>query len=266
MKFAGKIVAITGASSGIGRQAAIDFARKGAKAVVLVSRSEPKLVQLAGEISRESPQCQTVPYSCDVSDKAQVQKMGGDILSMLGGVDVLVNNAGFGIFKSVREMSVEEIESVTATNYHGMAYCTKAFLESMISRRSGHIVNVASVAASFGVAGLAAYCATKFAMLGFSEALHHELRGTGVRVTVVSPVAVKTNFFTHESFENQMPNYTGFALDPKTVSRAILAAANSPRLEIIVPFYVRAGVWFKHTLPYVVQPIVGALSRRQLMK
>ena len=206
MKFAGKIVAITGASSGIGRQAAIDFARKGAEAVILISRSEPKLAQLAGEISGESPDCKVVPYACDVSDRAQVQKMGSDMLGRFGRVDVLVNNAGFGIFKSVREMSVEEIESVTATNYHGMVYCTKAFLDPMISRRSGHIVNVASVAASFGVAGLAAYCATKFAMLGFSEALHHELRGTGVRVTVVSPVAVRTNFFTHESIENLMPN------------------------------------------------------------
>ncbi len=264
MKFSGKTVVITGASSGIGRQAAMDFARQGARSIVLVSRSEPKLSQLAGEIAHASPSCTAIPYACDVSDKSQVLKMGRDILDRLGSVDVLVNNAGFGIFKNVRDMSVEEIESITATNYHGMIYCTKAFLDSMLARNSGHIVNVASVAASFGVAGLAAYCGSKFAMLGFSESLYHELCGTGVKITVVSPIAVKTNFFNHESFSGRTPNYTGFALKPEAVSKAILAAANSPRLEIIVPFYVRGAVWFKQTLPYLVQPIVGAISRQKL--
>ena len=264
MKFSGKTVVITGASSGIGRQAALDFAREGASSIILVSRSESKLSQVASEIARESQACLTIPYVCDVSDKSQVLRMGQNILGRLGSVDVLVNNAGFGIFKNLQKMSIEEIESITATNYHGMVYCTKAFLDSMLARNSGHIVNVASVAASFGVAGLAAYCGSKFAMLGFSESLHHELRGTGVRVTVVSPVGVKTNFFHHESFRGNTPNYTGFLLKPNSVSRAILAAANSPRLEIIVPFYVRGAVWFKQTLPYLVQPIVGAISRQKL--
>jgi NAD(P)-dependent dehydrogenase (short-subunit alcohol dehydrogenase family) len=112
--------------------------------------------------------------------------------------------------------------------------------------------------------GLARYCASKYAMLGFSESLYYELYGTGVRITVVSPIGVKTNFFNNQSFGNHKPNYTGFMLEPRAVSKAILAAANSPRLEIIVPFYVRAGVWFKHTLPYAVNPLVGALFRRQL--
>ena len=190
--------------------------------------------------------------------------MAGQVLAQSGRIDILVNNAGFGIFKKVSDMTIEEMESVTATNYYGMLYCTKAFLDPMLARKSGHIVNVASVAASFGVAGLAAYCGTKFAMLGFSESLYHELKGTGVGITVVSPIGVKTNFFAHESFQGGMPNYTGFALGPKTVSNAVLRAANSPRLEIIVPFYMRAAVWFKHTLPYIVQPITGAISRQGL--
>jgi short-subunit dehydrogenase len=101
-------------------------------------------------------------------------------------------------------------------------------------------------------------------MLGFSESLYHELAGTGVLVTVVSPIAVRTNFFDHESFRGRMANYTGYALDAKSVSKAILAAANSLRLEITVPFYARGAVWFKHTLPFIVQPIVGAVSRRQI--
>jgi short-subunit dehydrogenase len=260
MKFAGKVVVVTGASSGIGRQASIDFAKNGAEQVVLVSRSGQKLSEMAGEIANTGGSA--VPYACDISDKAQVLSMGRDILDRFGRVDILVNNAGFGVLKGVKDLSIEEIESITATNYYGMIYCTKAFLDSMLAKRSGHIVNVASLAASFGIAGMSAYCASKFAMLGFSESLHHEIEGTGVRVTVVSPITVRTNFFDHKSFGGRITNYTGYALDARSVSKAILAAANSPRLEITVPFYARGAVWFKHTLPFIVQPIVGALSRR----
>jgi short-subunit dehydrogenase len=262
-KLKGKIVLITGASSGIGKQAAIDFADNGAKTIVLVSRSKTKLEELK-EILRQDSTSESLVYSCDVSSKAEVIAMGKELLGRLGHVDILVNNAGIGLYDKVQDQSIEEIESITFTNYLGMVYCTKVFLESMIYNGTGHIVNVASVAASFGVAGLAAYCASKYAILGFSEALYHELHETGVGVTVVSPIGVKTNFFNHESFAHRIPNYTGFMLEPKTVSKAIVAAANSSRLEIMIPFYVRAGVWFKHTMPYLINPIVGSVFNRQL--
>jgi len=257
-KFRGKIVLITGASSGIGKQAALDFADNGAETIVLVSRSKTKLNELK-EILRQNSTSESVAYSCDISSKAEVITMGKELLGMLGHVDILVNNAGIGMYDKVQDQSIEEMESITFTNYLGMVYCTKVFLESMIYNGTGHIVNVASVAASFGVAGLSAYCGSKYAILGFSEALYHELRGTGVGVTVVSPIGVKTNFFNHESFARHIPNYTGFMLEPKIVSKAILAAANSYRLEIMIPFYIRAGVWFKHTIPYLVNPIVGSV-------
>lgn len=262
MNFAGKVVLVTGASSGIGRQTSIDFAKAGAQTVIIVSRSEERLAKLAAEISEQD--CQVVQHVCDVSSKEQVSAMGKSVLDKFGRVDVLVNNAGFAVFGPVKDQSIEQIESVMATNYLGMVYCTKTFLDSMIARRSGHIVNVASLAASFGVAGLAGYSASKYAMLGFSEALHHELSGTGVGVTVVSPIAVKTDFFNNESFGSRNPNYTYYSLNPRNVSKAILRAANSPRLEIVVPFYMRAAVWFKHTLPFVVQPISGTLFRSRL--
>ena len=189
-----------------------------------------------------------------------------EILERFGHVDILVNNAGFGEFGKVQDQSIEQLESVMRTNYFGMVYCTKVFLQSMLSRHSGHIVNVASLVASFGIGGMAGYCASKHAMLGFSESLYHELYGTGVHITVVSPIGVKTNFFNNQSFENYKPDYPTFMLEAKTVSKAILAATNSPRFEVMVPFYARAGVWFKHTLPYVVNPMAGELFRRQLNK
>jgi short-subunit dehydrogenase len=262
-KFSGKAVLVTGASSGIGKQAAIDFVDNGVQTIVLVGRSRTRLDELKETLQQNSAS-ESVVYSCDVSRKADVIKMGKEMMDKLGHIDILVNNAGFGLYDKVQDQSIEGIESITFTNYLGMVYCTKVFLGSMISNGAGHIVNVASVAASFGVAGLAAYCASKYAMLGFSEALHHELHGTGVGITVVSPIGVKTNFFNHESFAHRIPNYTGFMLEPKAVSKAILAAANSPRLEIMVPFYIRAGVWFKHTIPYLVNPIVGSVFNRQL--
>jgi uncharacterized protein len=265
-KFEGKIVVITGASSGIGRQAALDFVNEDAGSVILIARSESKLLELKRtlQVVNESKRADIVAFPCDISKSEDVLRMGAQILEKFGHIDLLINNAGFGEFGKVENQSIEQIEAVMRTNYFGMVYCTKVFLQSMLSRHSGHIVNVASLAASFGVPGMAGYCASKYAMLGFSESLYHELYGTGVHITVVSPIGVKTNFFNNQSFRNHKPNYTGFMLEPRTVSKAILAAANSPRLEIIVPFYVRAGVWFKHTLPYAVNPLVGALFRRQL--
>src|SRR5215472_1744806 len=267
-KFEGKIIVITGAASGIGRQAALDFVNEGAGSIILIARSEPKLLELKRtlQVVNEPERTDVVAFPCDISKREDVLRMGTQILEKFGHIDLLINNAGFGEFGKVENQSIEQIEAVMKTNYFGMVYCTKVFLQSMLSRHSGHIVNVASLAASFGVPGLAGYCASKYAMLGFSESLNYELSGTGVRVTVVSPIGVKTNFFNNQSFRNHKPNYTGFMLEPRTVSKAILAAANSPRLEIIVPFYVRAGVRFKHTLPYAVNPLVGAHFRRQLNK
>lgn len=264
-KFEGKIVLVTGASSGIGRQVSLDFSGNGAQSIILVARSRSKLEDLEKTISRKF-NIKTIIYPCDVSKKSEVEQMGREILDKCGHVDILVNNAGFGLYGKVQNQSIEQIESVTFTNYLGVVYCTKVFLDSMIARKSGHIVNLASVAASFGVAGLSAYCASKYAVLGFSESLSQELHGTGVGLTVVSPMGVKTNFFNNSSFGGRIPYYNGFMLKTNTVSNAVLAAANSHRLEIIVPFYMRAGVWLKHTIPFLINPMIGFLFRRELSR
>lgn len=264
-KFEGKIVLVTGASSGIGRQVSLDFSGHGAQSIILVARSRSKLEDLEKIISRKF-NIKTIIYPCDVSKKSEVEQMGREILDKCGHVDILVNNAGFGLYGKVQNQSIEQIESVTFTNYLGVVYCTKVFLDSMIARKSGHIVNLASVAASFGVAGLSAYCASKYAVLGFSESLSQELHGTGIRLTVVSPMGVKTNFFNNSSFGGRIPYYNGFMLKTNTVSNAVLAAANSHRLEIIVPFYMRAGVWLKHTIPFLINPMIGFLFRRELSR
>jgi len=257
-----KVIVITGASSGIGKQVAIDFAKKRVKGIAIVARNEDRLNELALEIQDK---CECLVCPCDVSDKSAVVSMASNVLEKFGNIDVLVNNAGHGILGKVELQSVEEMEAVTATNYLGTIYCTKAFLSSMLARKNGHIVNVASLAASFGIPGLAAYCGSKFAVLGFSESLSHELRGTGVGITVVSPVGVRTNFFEHPSFKKKNKGWNmRYSLDATTVSKAVLKASTSHRFEIVVPFFMRGAVWLKHTIPYITNPIVAKSFRRMI--
>ena len=263
MNFKNKVIVITGASSGIGEASVIEFAKKGAN-IVLVARRKEKLLEVEKKISKYNIKSLTCP--CDVSQKSQVKQISEKVLDKFGRIDVLVNNAGFVIYGKVNDLSVEEIESQMETNYFGMVYCIKNFLPIMLEQNFGHIVNVASVGASFGVPGIASYCATKFAMLGFSEGLKHELHGTGIGVTVVSPIMVRTSLFDHPSFENFTKHATGISLSPETVAKAVVKAANSKRLEIVVPSVTRAGIWAKHTFPFFINPIIGSAFRKQLEK
>ena len=260
MKFKNKIVLITGASSGIGEAAAIEFAKNGAS-LILVGRRKEKLTEVEKKLSKYNTQLLVCP--CDVSKKSEVKEMCKTVLEKFDRIDILVNNAGFGIYGKILDLDIDEIESQMATNYFGMVYCIKNFLPKMLEQKSGHIVNVASVAASFGLPGIASYCASKFAMLGFSEGLQHELKDSGVRVTVVSPIMVKTNFFDHPSFDSMSKN-PSTAISSESVAKAILKAANSSRLEIIVPSIIRGAIWAKHTFPYLINPIIGSSFKKQL--
>ena len=263
MNFENKVVVITGASSGIGEAAAEQFAKKGAN-LVLVARRKEKLEQVEKSLSKYS--VKILICVCDVSDKDQVKQMAEKTIETFSKIDILVNNAGFVIYGKVKELSVEDIESQMKTNYFGTIYCTKSFLPHFLKQNYGHIVNVASVGASFGVPGIVSYCATKYAMLGFSEGLKHELHNTGVGVTVVSPIMVRTSLFDHPSFKNFTKHATGISLSSETVANAIIKASNSSRLEIVVPSFVRIGIWFKQTLPFLINPIIGRAFRNQLDK
>ena len=263
MNFKNRVVVITGASSGIGEAAAEKFAKKGAN-IVLVARRKEKLEQVEKNLSKYS--IKTLIQVCDVSDKEQVKQMSEKVIETFSKIDILVNNAGFVIYGKIKELSIEDIESQMQTNYFGTIYCTKSFLPHLLKQNSGHIVNVASVGGSFGVPGIASYCATKFAILGFSEGLHHELHDTNVGVTVVSPIMVRTSLFDHPSFKNFTKFATGISLSSETVANAIVKATNSSRLEIVVPSVVRIGIWFKQTFPFFINPIIGNAFRKQLDK
>ena len=263
MNLKNKVVVITGASSGIGEAAAEQFAKKGAN-IVLVARRKDRLEEVERKLSKYT--IKILVQVCDVSDKQQVKQMSEKVIDTFSRIDILVNNAGFVIYGKVEELSIEDIESQMQTNYFGMINCTKYFLPHFLKQNYGHMVNVASVGGSFGVPGIASYCATKFAMLGFSEGLQHELHGTNVGVTVVSPIMVRTSLFDHPSFKNFTKHATGISLSSETVANAIIKAANSSRLEIVVPSVVRIGIWLKHTFPFIINPILGNAFRKQLDK
>ena len=263
MDFKNKVVLITGASSGIGKQTAIEFAKLGSS-IILVARRKNKLEQVENELKQFN--VNTLVCVCDVSKKDQVEELSKIVLQKFDSIDILVNNAGFAIYGSVSDLSINEIESQMETNYFGMIYCVKNFLPLMLKKKSGHIVNVASVGASFSVPGVSSYCATKFAMLGFSEGLKHELYGTGVGLTVVSPIMVRTPLFEHPSFTNFSKFSTGVSLSSETVAKTIIKASNSSRLEIVVPSVARAAIWFKQTFPFLINPIIGRIFRKQLTK
>ena len=263
MDFKNKVVLITGASSGIGKQTAIEFAKLGSS-IILVARRKNKLEQVENELKQFN--VNTLVCACDVSKKDQVEELSKIVLQKFDSIDILVNNAGFAIYGLVSDLSINEIESQMETNYFGMIYCVKNFLPLMLKKKSGHIVNVASVGASFSVPGVSSYCATKFAMLGFSEGLKHELYGTGVGLTVVSPIMVRTPLFEHPSFTNFSKFSTGVSLSSETVAKTIIKASNSSRLEIVVPSVARAAIWFKQTFPFLINPIIGRIFRKQLTK
>lgn len=246
-------VVVTGASSGIGAEAAREFARRG-DSVVLAARRLERLERLASELGPRA-----LPVRCDVSDAGDVAALR-ERAESAGPVDVLVNNAGFAAHRTVAESPMSEIEEQVSVNFLGAVRCTKEFLPGMLGRGSGHVVNVASAAASMGLPGIAAYCASKSAMLGFSEGLRHELHGTGVGVTVVSPIMVRTEFF------KKMPRVEAsrFSLHPRTVARAIVRASGSPRLEVVVPWPARAAIWLKQAVPYTVAPLAGRMFKKYL--
>jgi len=259
MDFKNKVVLITGASSGIGKETAKQFAIRGSH-VILVARRKHRLEQIAEDLKKFNTSI--LVCECDIANKVEVEEMSKIVLEKFDSIDILVNNAGFAIYGSVYDLTIEEIESQMQTNYFGMIYCIKNFLPSMIKKKSGHIVNVASVAASIGLPGIASYCASKVAMLGFSEGLKNELRGIGIGITVVSPIMVRTEFFNQPSFE-KIPKYSPISISDKTVAKAILRAANSPRLEIIVPATARGVIWIKNSFPYLINPILSFAFRKQ---
>ena len=245
MTFQDQVVLITGASNGIGRCLAIDFAARGA-IVVGCGRSLERLQALASELQRTSPLSTAV--KCDVTQLDQVHAMVTKALSEFGKIDILINNAGIGMRKPFVETPIHAIEELMKINYLGVVYCAHEVLPSMIARGSGHIVNISSVAGKIGTLNFAGYCASKFALNGLSECLYHELKPLGIDVSVICPGAVRTDFA--KAFADMPPKSpAAFVMSPEFVSAAVIKTIERKRFELVRPRSLALICWFKRMTP-----------------
>ncbi|HEY0590889.1 MAG TPA: SDR family NAD(P)-dependent oxidoreductase, partial [Thermoanaerobaculia bacterium] len=180
-----------------------------------------------------------------------------------GPVDVLVNNAGFAIFDSVAEAKPDDVERMMATNYLGAVWCIQAVLPSMLERGAGVIVNVGSIAGLMGYARMGAYCASKFAITGMTEALRAEVEDRGVAVSLVAPATTETDFFVTAE-RGKMPGASRMilAIPPERVARAIVRAIETGRRRTILPFAAAFFLRFKEILPGPAHFLMSRVSRR----
>jgi short-subunit dehydrogenase len=194
---AGKVVVVTGASSGIGARTALALGARGAH-LVLAARRQPELEAIARRIQDLGGEATVVPT--DVTLKKDLQRLVEATSETYGRVDVLVNNAGIPGGGSFADLDLGHLERITFTNYLSVLRLTKLFLPMLLDSR-GHVVNVASLAGRFAVPGAAAYTASKHAVVAISESLYYELAPRGVMVTVVNPGFVETEGFPHRDLK-----------------------------------------------------------------
>ena len=191
---AGKVVVITGASSGMGEAAARHLAAQGA-AVVLGARRIERLEALVGEITAAGGQALAV--ATDVTDRAQVRRLVDAAVETYGRIDVLVNNAGIMPLSPLERVKVDEWDRMIDVNLKGVLYGVAAALPHMTAQKSGHIINLSSVAGHKVFGGSAVYSATKFGVRALSEGLRMEVKPYNIRTTIICPGAVKTELLDH---------------------------------------------------------------------
>ncbi|MEO5510534.1 MAG: SDR family NAD(P)-dependent oxidoreductase, partial [Longimicrobiales bacterium] len=184
----------------------------------------------------------------------------------IGAVDILVNNAGFAIFDEVESARSEDLESMMMTNYFGALHMSRALLPSMIPRGSGAIVNVASIAGIMGFFRMGGYCASKFALVGLSEALRDEVHASGVRVSLVCPGTVETEFFLlAEKGKMPLASRLVLAISPQRVARAIVRAVERGSYRIVVPWTAAIFMKFKELFPrtahFLMRNVSAAIER-----
>ena len=229
MRLAGRTVIITGASSGIGRETAREFSRNRAH-VVLAARNHDNLDSLAAELSRYPGRRLVVPT--DVTDRLAVEALVRRTVEEFDGLDVLVNNAGVGLFAPIVDGSVDNMHHLFNVNFWGAVHCVQAAVPYMRRQGRGHIVNVASVAGKVAVPYLGLYSATKSALAAVSDALRSELAGSGIHVSTVYPGVTDTSFQENMMRELEVP-------DPPAYLRSASAAAVGRRIVQAVRWDLR---------------------------
>jgi short-subunit dehydrogenase len=243
------VVLITGASSGIGEATARLLGRAGYR-LVLAARRYERLEKLAQEIQSEGGVA--LPIQTDLMHGDEIQRLVQRSLERFGQIDVLLNNAGMGRMNWLEDLEASrDIEDQMRINVFGVIYMTQAVLPNMIARRSGHIVNMASLAGLVGIPTYTAYCASKFAERGFSEALRREVGMWGIHVSVIYPGGVATEFSEHTGIKRRTGITTPafLLLSDQDVAQAVLKVVRHPRRAVILPPVMNIAVWLNIALP-----------------
>jgi 3-oxoacyl-[acyl-carrier protein] reductase len=224
MELDGQVAVITGASSGIGRAVARTLAGEGAS-VVLAARRAERLQDLADELNEAGMTALAVP--ADVGEEGDVDRLHATTVERFGDADILVNNVGVGSYGPLPTMTVEDYDWMMRSNVRSSFLCTRRFLPAMLERGSGQICFVGSVAGLKGLPGESVYCASKFAQMGFAQALDYETREQGVKVCVVAPGGVNTEFAIGTGRTAGDPMLDDM-LDAEDVASAVLFGLTQP--------------------------------------
>jgi short-subunit dehydrogenase len=254
----GKVVMITGAG-GIGSEIARAFVGEGCR-VAICDRLENRLESAREQF--EGCTGEVLTMVADVSDEPQVRSFVEATVERWGRVDVVVNNAGYGLHKPFLKTSIDEIQAQLQTNYMGVVHTTKAVLEYMVPAGRGHIVNIASVVAKLPVPNSGNYAATKAALDSLSLTLRAELFEYGIVVTTVYPTAVRnTNFFKTSGSTVEGTWARRFMKEPSEVAAAVVSAAKRPRAEVHVGAQTRILPVIRALLPSVVRLALRWVAR-----
>lgn len=249
------VAIVTGASAGLGKAIAQELAMQG-YSLVLGARSTDALLALAGALTRAGGSALPVPT--DVTNPDDLQRLLRLTLEQFGRIDVLVNNAGISETRRTAPESNSIADLTMHTNLLAPIQLARMVAPIMVEQRSGHIINITSVASHIAMPGSSSYAASKHGLHGFSEALRRELRPVGVHVSMISPGFIRTNMT--RSVRIPMPG-------PELIAHAVTQVLQHPQAEMVVPGYYRPPIWINNHFPWLLDLLLGnrltRLIRRQ---
>lgn len=255
-------VLITGASSGIGRAVALELARRGAE-LTLASRRLLSLKKVAEDIQSAFPDAhRPLIVRCDVTDRQEVKSLVERSVRRWGGIDVLINNAGIGVYGDTEFTTLDDFRAVMEVNFFGAVQCLQEVLPLMKRARKGLIVNITSVAGKHGVPYLGAYGATKAALSVLGQSLRAELSDSGVSVLNVYPSYTQTDFFRNEKKVGGARRPHGPYASPQKVARAVVRAVESRKHNLVLSLEGKALALTQGLFPGLVEKAMVRIAHR----